>query len=91
MGVINEVAKMMKEHTDLKFRIEGHTDSDGQEKSNSALSEKRAAAVKEALTDLGIDPSRLQVKGLGESVPVSDNKTPEGKANNRRVEFIKIQ
>ena len=91
MGVINEVAKMMQEHTDLKFSIEGHTDSDGDEAHNLQLSEKRAAAVKEALANLGVDGSRLQVKGMGESVPVSDNTSPEGKANNRRVEFIKIQ
>lgn len=90
MGVINEVAEMMQEHTDLKFNIEGHTDSDGEESHNLQLSEKRAAAVKEALTNSGIDSSRIQVKGMGESVPNSDNTTPEGKANNRRVEFVKL-
>ena len=90
MGVINEVAKMMLEHTDLKFSIEGHTDSDGEETHNLQLSEKRAAAVKEALVNSGVDSSRFQVKGMGESVPVSNNATPEGKANNRRVEFLKI-
>lgn len=90
MGVINQVAKMMKEHADLKFSIEGHTDSDGEETSNLQLSEKRAAAVKKALVNAGVDISKLQVKGMGESVPVSDNTTPEGKANNRRVEFVKI-
>lgn len=90
MGVINQVAKMMNEHADLKFSIEGHTDSDGEEASNLKLSEKRAAAVKEALANAGVDSSRLQVKGMGESIPVSDNTTAEGKANNRRVEFLKI-
>ncbi|MFS4417290.1 OmpA family protein [Maribacter sp. 2307ULW6-5] len=90
MGVINEVANMMQAHPDLKFRIEGHTDSDGDEKHNLELSEKRAAAVKEALANAGIDSSRFQVKGMGEGVPVSDNSTPEGKANNRRVEFVKL-
>ncbi len=91
MGVLNEVAKMMQEHADLNFSIEGHTDSDGAEDYNQQLSEKRAAAVKNLLTNLGIDASRMQTKGIGESVPVSDNNSPEGKANNRRVEFIKIQ
>lgn len=90
MGVINQVAKMMQEHTDLKFSIEGHTDSDGSEAQNLALSEKRALAVKNALTNSGIASSRLRVKGMGESVPVSDNTTSEGKANNRRVEFVKF-
>jgi len=90
MGEINQVAKMMKEHTDLKFSIEGHTDSDGDDTHNLQLSEKRAAAVKEALANSGVDSSRLQIKGMGESIPVSDNTTPEGKANNRRVEFVKL-
>lgn len=89
-GTLNEVVKMMLEHSDLKFRIEGHTDSDGDEASNLKLSESRAASVKKALTDRGVEGSRLQVKGMGESIPVADNATPEGKANNRRVEFIKL-
>ncbi|WP_242205180.1 OmpA family protein [Aestuariivivens insulae] len=89
-GVINEIAQMMQEHPDLKFRIEGHTDSDGTEEHNNQLSEQRANAVKQALMDLNIDAARMTVKGMGESVPVSDNNTPEGKANNRRVEFVKI-
>lgn len=89
-GVLNEVAKMMKEHNNLKFRIEGHTDSDGADDYNLKLSAERAAAVKNALTELGISKDRLQTEGKGESTPVSENKTAEGKANNRRVEFIKI-
>ena len=90
MGVLNTVAKMMREHTYLNFRIEGHTDSDGADDYNLQLSDQRAISVKNALTNLGIDTSRLETKGLGESVPVSDNSSPEGKANNRRVEFIKL-
>ncbi|HER40084.1 MAG TPA: OmpA family protein [Salinimicrobium catena] len=90
MGVLNEVAKMMKEHPEIKFSIEGHTDSDGDNNYNLQLSEQRARAVREALASLGIDAARMQVKGLGETVPVGDNNSPEGKANNRRVEFVKI-
>ena len=90
MGVINEVANMMKAHGDLNLSIEGHTDSDGEKGFNQTLSEKRAAAVKDALAEAGVDPSRLKTKGFGESKPVSDNTTPEGKANNRRVEFVKM-
>lgn len=90
MGVINEVARMMKEHEDLNFSIEGHTDSDGAEDYNLELSSRRADAVKALLVDLGISISRFQTKGWGEGVPVNDNTSPEGKANNRRVEFVKI-
>lgn len=89
-GVLNKVAKMMKEHTDLNFTIQGHTDSDGEEDYNLDLSSKRAIAVKAALQEMGISKDRLQTEGKGESVPNSENNTPEGKANNRRVEFIKV-
>jgi outer membrane protein OmpA-like peptidoglycan-associated protein len=90
MGTINEIVQLMNEHNDLKFIIEGHTDSDGEESFNKKLSEDRSAAVKSLLVQSGIDASRLESKGWGESKPVSENSTPEGKANNRRVEFIKI-
>jgi outer membrane protein OmpA-like peptidoglycan-associated protein len=90
MGTINEIVKLMNKHSDLNFTIEGHTDSDGEESFNQKLSEDRVASVKSMLVQLGIDASRLQSKGWGESKPVSENSTPEGKANNRRVEFIKI-
>jgi outer membrane protein OmpA-like peptidoglycan-associated protein len=90
MGTINEIVKLMNEHPDLNFRIEGHTDSDGEESFNQKLSEDRSASVKTMLVKLGINASRLESKGFGESNPVSENSSPEGKANNRRVEFIKI-
>lgn len=89
-GVINKVAKMMQEHTDLNFSIEGHTDSDGADAYNQELSAKRAMAVKKALIKLGIDTERLDAVGKGETVPITDNTTAEGKANNRRVEFVKF-
>jgi outer membrane protein OmpA-like peptidoglycan-associated protein len=90
MGTINEIVEMMVEHPDLKFRVEGHTDGDGDESYNQKLSEERAAAVKNLLIQSGIDASRLDSKGFGESMPVNENSTSEGKANNRRVEFIII-
>ena len=89
-GVINEVAKMMQEYTDLQFDIVGHTDSDGADDHNLELSARRAEAVKRALVVLGIDQSRLTTQGKGEGEPVADNATPEGRANNRRVEFLKL-
>lgn len=90
MGVLNEIAKLMKEHSDLRFSVEGHTDSDGDDASNQTLSELRANSVKNALVEMGIDASRLETKGFGETKPMSENTSAEGKANNRRVEFIKL-
>lgn len=89
MGVINEIAALMKEHPEISFSVEGHTDSDGDDASNLELSEKRAATVINTLVELGIDAQRLSSKGWGESKPIDTNATAEGKANNRRVEFIK--
>ena len=69
----------------------GHTSSDGDDNANMELSKKRAAAVKELLvTEFGIDASRLETEGKGETKPIADNKTKEGKMANRRVEFIKL-
>lgn len=87
-GTINYVVKMMNDNPQLKFVVEGHTDSDGDAAMNLKLSEARAKAVMEELVRLGIDSSRLQSKGHGESNPLASNNTPEGKAQNRRVEFV---
>lgn len=89
-GLLSEIAQMMKEHPETKFSIEGHTDSDGEAVYNLELSKSRAEAVKNTLIQLGISEARLETKGFGEEKPISENNTPEGKANNRRVEFIKI-
>lgn len=90
MGVINEVHNMMAEHPELKFSVIGHTDSDGDDASNMKLSEERATAVVNQLITMGIETGRFEARGMGESQPIDTNSTPEGKANNRRVEFIKI-
>ena len=89
MGVINDVVNYMKLHADLKLEIDGHTDSDGGDELNQELSEQRAASVKEAIVSGGIDATRLSTKGYGASKPIAANDTPENKAQNRRVEFIK--
>jgi OOP family OmpA-OmpF porin len=65
--------------------IEGHTDSTGSDAYNQRLSEQRAKAVRDYIVSKGIDPSRLEANGVGESQPVADNKTAEGRAQNRRV------
>ncbi len=90
MGTINYVVKMMTEHPELKFSVEGHTDSDGEVAANQKLSEARAKAVLDAMVKAGISASRLKSKGHGETKPMADNDTPEGKAQNRRVEFVKF-
>jgi OOP family OmpA-OmpF porin len=90
MGMINKIYKLMKDHPEIKFSVEGHTDSDGDDALNQALSEKRAKTVADKLISMGISQNRLDSKGWGESKPLNDNLTPEGKANNRRVEFVKM-
>ena len=90
IGTINYVVKMMQDHPELKFSVEGHTDSDGEIVANQKLSEARAKSVVEAMVKAGISADRLSSKGFGESKPVSSNDSTEGKAQNRRVEFVKM-
>lgn len=90
MGVIRQIAQVLQQEGNMKLKIVGHTDADGDEKGNLALSKDRAEAVKSALTSVySIDSSRLSTDGKGESEPVGDNTSADGKAQNRRVEFIK--
>jgi len=88
-GTLADIAKLMNEQPSLNFTVEGHTDSDGDEKANQKLSQQRAEAVKDYLVAQGIKADRLEAKGLGETKPIDKNSTPEAKANNRRVEFVK--
>lgn len=87
---IMKIATVMKEHPDLIFSIEGHTDSDGDPVKNKTLSEDRSKAIREALTKMGVDGIRMEAKGYGQSKPIDTNATKEGKANNRRVEFVLV-
>jgi OmpA-OmpF porin, OOP family len=90
-GIIKDIAQVLKENGDVRINITGHTDSDGSDEANKTLSQKRADAVKEALVkEFSIDEARIETAGKGESQPIGDNKTKEGKAQNRRVEFIKL-
>ncbi len=90
MGTINYVVRMMTDHPELNFSVEGHTDSDGESASNQKLSEARAKAVTDTMISAGISADRLSSKGYGETKPMTSNDTPEGKAQNRRVEFVKF-
>lgn len=90
-GALKEIATVLKENASLKVKIVGHTDSDGDNTANLSLSKKRALAVKNVLvSDFNIEAERMQTDGLGETKPVEPNTTAAGKANNRRVEFIKL-
>lgn len=90
MGTLNMVAQVLKDNPSLKFEVGGHTDSDGDASYNLKLSQERAEAVKTQLVKMGIDATRLTTKGYGKTKPISAGDTPEAKANNRRVEFVKI-
>ncbi|HEX7846277.1 MAG TPA: OmpA family protein, partial [Chitinophagaceae bacterium] len=90
-GVVKEIATLLKDNGGIKIKVLGHTSSDGDDNANMELSKKRAASVKELLTtEFGIDGARIETEGKGETQPVADNKTKEGKMLNRRVEFIKL-
>lgn len=87
---LKEIAAMLTEHPELKLVIEGHTDNVGAAAANQALSEKRAASVRQSLIDgYGVAGDRLTTKGFGATKPVAPNDTPEGRQNNRRVELVK--
>jgi OOP family OmpA-OmpF porin len=89
-GVLKEIGDILSKNPALNILIIGHTDSDGSDADNLQLSKKRSAAVKAALvTDFSIDESRIKTDGKGEAEALDDNKTKEGRAANRRVEFIK--
>jgi OOP family OmpA-OmpF porin len=90
MGVINEIYEMMEKYPEMRFSVEGHTDNVGDDASNMTLSADRAERVKNTLIEMGIGGDRLTSQGLGESMPMDANNYPEGRANNRWVDFVKI-
>lgn len=89
--IIEKIAKILQESNNIKIKIVGHTDNEGKETDNLILSQKRALAVKNMLVQVyGIESSRIETSGEGESKPVAENNTANGKKLNRRVEIIKL-
>ena len=89
-GTLKQIASILKEYPDIQVTIVGHTDADGSEEANLVLSEKRASAVKLALIhDFSVSTGQLSSKGKGETELIETGNSPESKAKNRRVEFIK--
>ena len=87
--ILSAVADVMKRLPSARIEVAGHTDSTGDAKANQGLSERRAATVKQVLVDrYGADAARVTTKGWGAEQPVQDNKTPDGRALNRRVEIV---
>jgi outer membrane protein OmpA-like peptidoglycan-associated protein len=90
-GTLKKIAEALNAESAMDIKIIGHTDADGSDGNNLDLSKRRATSVMNTLEDeFGVSGSRLQTDGKGESEPVGDNATTEGKAQNRRVEFIKM-
>jgi outer membrane protein OmpA-like peptidoglycan-associated protein len=86
--ILDEVASVFEQNQRLRVRVEGHTDTDGKEDHNLELSQRRAASVRAYLVGKGIAEDRLESTGCGQKVPVADNANEDGKAQNRRVEFV---
>lgn len=87
-ALIEEIFQMLLEDNQMKLRVEGHTDSIGDDADNLKLSRERATAVVRALVEKGIEPERLEPEGFGESRPIDDNETGSGRAKNRRVDLV---
>ena len=87
---LQDVVTLMKDNPDLKLEVQGHTDDQGSDEYNLDLSQRRAETVVGYLGLFGIDPGRLVPRGYGETAPVMPNTTEEGRAQNRRVELVKL-
>ncbi len=87
-STIDRLATFLRQNPERRVAIEGHTDSVGSDSANLSLSQRRADAVRAALTSRGIDGTRITARGMGEAVPVANNSTAEGRQRNRRVEVI---
>lgn len=89
LSIVDQIFELMKSNATLKISIEGHTDNVGDAASNKKLSNDRAKAVMDALIAKGVDKTRMSFVGWGQEKPVADNRTEEGRAQNRRVEIVK--
>jgi outer membrane protein OmpA-like peptidoglycan-associated protein/tetratricopeptide (TPR) repeat protein len=89
--ILESFAQYLKENPKIKIEIEGHTDNVGNPKDNEALSTNRAFSVKAMLEEFGVDGKRILAKGFGQNKPLADNKTEEGRAKNRRTEFLILE
>ena len=90
-GILNDAADILIQYPDIRMEIQGHASSDGDDMHNMVLSQQRADSVRRYLVNRGIDPTRLTAGGYGETTPIGDNNTQEGRVMNRRVEFKIIQ
>lgn len=88
-AIVSQIVALLKENPALKIAVEGHTDNVGDIKSNQVLSEQRAKAVVNAIVAQGVDAKRLTAAGFGQTKPLADNSTEDGRAKNRRVELVK--
>jgi hypothetical protein len=86
-AILDRLVAFMNENRDKKVNLSGHTDNVGTEAYNQRLSERRANSVKDYIAKKGVDANRISAQGFGESKPIADNKTREGRAKNRRVEI----
>ncbi len=85
---LQRLVRLLQQNANLKLRIDGHTDSSASYEYNMALSERRVASVKSYLVEQGVQPQRISTQAFGETQPVADNATEEGRLRNRRVEFL---
>ena len=88
MTEINRIKTLMDQYPELRYEVQGHTDSTGTPEANQKLSERRAKAIVDKLVELGISRSRLTAVGKGQFSSIADNSTEEGRAKNRRVVFV---
>ena len=86
--LLRDVAQVMKDNSKIRVRVEGHTDSRGRDRFNMKLSQARSESVRKFMVKEGVDISRMEAQGFGETQPIADNRTKSGRTQNRRVEFV---